>query len=45
VPLPELKQALKKGITRPDELAEHFCVPEEFVRKSLRYYQEAKNAL
>ena len=45
VPLPELKRALKRGITRPDELAEHFCVTEEFLRKSLRYYKEARNAL
>lgn len=45
VPLPELKRVLKRGITRPDELAEHFCVTEEFLRKSLRYYKEARNAL
>lgn len=45
VPLRELKRALRRGITRPDELAEHFSVPEEFLKKCLAYYRDAKNAL
>lgn len=45
VPLEELKRALKSGLTRPDELAEHFGVPEAFLRKCVQYYKEAKGAL
>lgn len=44
VPLPELKLLLEKGITEPHELAEHFGVPEDFLRRCLDYYHEAKGA-
>ena len=29
----------------PDELAEHFGVPEQFLRKCVQFYKEAKGAL
>ena len=45
VPLEELKGLLKRGVTRPDELAEHFGVPEQFLRKCVQFYKEAKGAL
>ena len=45
VPLEELKKALESGLTRPDELAEHFGVPEPFLCKCVQYYKEAKGAL
>ena len=45
VPLEELKAALKSGLTRPHELAEHFGVPEEFLIRCIQYYKEAKGAL
>lgn len=45
VPLGELKAALRRGVSRPYELAEHFGVTEEFVCKCLEYYHEAKGAL
>lgn len=45
VPLEELKQAIQAGITQPYELAEHFEVPEEFLRKSLQFYREAQGAI
>ena len=45
VPLEELKAALKSGMTRPHELAEHFGVPEEFLIRCIQYYKEAKGAL
>lgn len=45
VPLEELKQAMAAGITQPHELAEHFEVPEDFLRKSLRFYRDAQGAI
>ena len=45
VPLEELKGLLKCGVTCPDELAEHFGVPEQFLRKCVQFYKEAKGAL
>lgn len=45
VPLEELKGLLERGITRPDELAEYFGVPEQFLRKCVQFYKEAKGAL
>ena len=45
VPLEELKGLLERGITRPDELAEHFGVTEQFLRKCVQFYKEAKGAL
>lgn len=45
VPLEGLKGALESGLTRPHELAEHFGVSEEFLRKCVTYYKEAKGAL
>lgn len=45
VPLEELKGLLEHGVTRPDELAEHFGVPERFLRKCVQFYKEAKGAL
>ena len=45
VPLAELREALDAGITRSDELAEHFGVPEAFLNKCLWYYREAKGVL
>lgn len=45
VPLEELKGLLECGVTRPDELAEHFGVPEQFLRKCVQFYKEAKGAL
>ena len=45
VPLEELKGLLERGVTRPDELAEHFGVPEQFLRKCVQFYKEAKGAL
>lgn len=45
VSLRELKSALRRGLTRPDELADYFSVPEEFLRKSLEYYRNAKGAI
>ena len=45
VPLEELKGLLKAGMTRPDELAEYFGVPEDFLLRCVAYYKEAKGAL
>ena len=45
VPLEELKGRLKRGVTRPAELAAHFGVPEQFLRKCVQFYKEAKGAL
>lgn len=38
VPLEELKIALESGITEPWELAEHFGVPEPFLRQAAAFY-------
>lgn len=45
VPLEELRRAMERGSLRPDELAEQFDVPEEFIRKCISYYRDAKNEL
>lgn len=45
VPLEELRRLLEQGVTRPDELAEHFGVTEAFLRDCLDYYKNAKNAI
>ena len=45
VPLEELKGLLESGVTRPDELAEYFGVPEDFLLRCVQYYKEAKGAL
>jgi len=39
VPEAELNEAVSKGITSPWELAEHFNVTEEFIRKAVEYYE------
>ncbi len=38
LPLDELRAAARQGITEPWELAEHFEVTEDFVRRALAYY-------
>lgn len=45
VPLAALKEALARGMTQPHELAEHFGVPEPFLKKCVQYYKEACGAL
>ncbi|MBR5390370.1 MAG: ImmA/IrrE family metallo-endopeptidase [Clostridia bacterium] len=45
VPLDELRRLLARGVTRTDELAEHFGVTEDFLRDCLAYYRNAKNAI
>ncbi|MBQ7492362.1 MAG: ImmA/IrrE family metallo-endopeptidase [Clostridia bacterium] len=45
VPLEELRRLLRQGVTRPDELAEHFDVTEGFLRECLDYYKNTKNAI
>lgn len=34
----DLQDAVNRGITEPWELAEHFDLPEHFVRKAIHYY-------
>ena len=45
VPLRELRRALRAGLGRPDELAEHFGVPEDIIGKAIFYYRDARNEL
>ena len=45
VPLEELKSLLRSGVDRWDEAAEHFQVTEEFLRKAVAFYREAKDQL
>ena len=39
VPLNELKTALASGIREPWELADHFGVPEKFLREAVAFYE------
>lgn len=40
VPYDDLLQLIKRGIHEPWELAEHFDVPEDFMRDAIDYYQD-----
>ena len=40
IPLEELRECLRHGIVEPWDLAEHFGVTEEFMRKSIGYYRD-----
>ncbi len=45
VPLEELKSLLRGGECRWDEAAEHFQVTEEFMRKAVAFYRDARDQL
>lgn len=45
VPLEELKDLLRRGVHRWDEAAEHFQVTEDFLRKAVAFYREARDQL
>ena len=45
VPLEELKNLLRSGVDRWDEAAEHFQVTEEFMRKAVAFYRDARDQL
>ena len=45
VPLEELKDLLRGGVDRWDEAAEHFQVTEEFLRKAVAFYRDARDQL
>ena len=45
VPLEELKALLRGGAYRWDEAAEHFQVTEEFLRKAVSFYRDARDQL
>ncbi len=45
VPLEELKSLLRSGVDRWDEAAEHFQVTEEFLRKAVAFYRDARDQL
>jgi Zn-dependent peptidase ImmA (M78 family) len=45
VPLEELKNLLRSGVHRWDEAAEHFQVTEEFMRKAVAFYRDARDQL
>ena len=45
VPLEELKGLLRGGECRWDEAAEHFQVTEEFMRKAVAFYRDARDQL
>lgn len=45
VPLEELKDLLRSGVDRWDEAAEHFQVTEDFLRKAVAFYREARDQL
>ena len=40
IPKDELYSCYKNGITEPWEIAEHFNLPEEFVKKAMCYYSD-----
>ena len=45
VPVEELKNLLRSGVHRWDEAAEHFQVTEEFMRKAVAFYRDARDQL
>ena len=45
VPLEELKNLLRSGVHRWDVAAEHFQVTEEFMRKAVAFYRDARDQL
>ena len=45
VPLEELKNLLRSGVDRWDEAAEHFQVTDEFMRKAVAFYRDARDQL
>ena len=42
LPLTQIRQAVRSGDRTVPELAERFCVTEDFVEEALRYYVEAR---
>ena len=44
VPLGELRQAIRGGLTAPWELADHFGVSEELLSRACQYYADACGA-
>ncbi|MEE0927874.1 MAG: ImmA/IrrE family metallo-endopeptidase [Acutalibacteraceae bacterium] len=44
VPYCELLSALKSGVESLSDLAERFCVTEEFMEKTIKFYSETKSA-
>lgn len=44
VPIEDLRQAVRRGVTEPWELAELFGIDEELMRKAIIYYQAHKTA-
>lgn len=42
IPFEDLNAAIVSGIVEPWELAEHFNVPESYIREAVRYYIEQK---
>jgi Zn-dependent peptidase ImmA (M78 family) len=38
LPFPKMKEAMKLGFVEPYELAEYFCLPENFIKKAFNYY-------
>ncbi len=45
LPLSELQEALRSGITQAWELAEYFDLPQKFIEKALYYYRDALGSL
>ncbi len=45
VPLEELKSLLRSGECRWDEAAEHFQVTEDFMRKAVAFYRDARGLM
>lgn len=44
VPYGDLLAALKSGVESLSDLAEQFCVTEEFMEKTIKFYSETKSA-
>ena len=42
LPLSQIRKAVRLGDRTVSELAERFCVTEEFVEEALRYYRDAR---
>jgi len=42
LPLSQIRKAVRLGDRTVSELAERFCVTEEFVEETLRYYRDAR---